>query len=103
LINWDADYLDNECTKFENHAKLMFDDPLSGEAEKVQCAYLLIWVGDTGYELFKTFDITQTDMDKVIPYLKSFEIMLHQNETNSSHNVCFKKVTNGIQKMWINS
>ncbi|KAK2710018.1 hypothetical protein QYM36_013635, partial [Artemia franciscana] len=89
-INWDADNLDKEWTKFENHAKLMFDGPFAGKVEKVQCPYLLIWVADRGRELFKIFDITETDKEKVIPYLKSFEIMLHQNETKSSYGIPVK-------------
>ena len=71
-INWESENLDEEWSKFEEHARLMFLGPLSGKSEKIQCAYLLIWIGEKGRDIFKTFDIEADDANKIEPYLLKF-------------------------------
>ena len=71
--NWDAHNLNSEWTKFKDHATLMFHGPLAGKTEKVQCAYLLIWVGERGREIFKTFDMLVAEVDKIAVYIKKFK------------------------------
>ena len=41
-INWESENLDEEWSKFEEHARLMFLGPLSGNSQKIQCANLLM-------------------------------------------------------------
>ena len=56
-INWESENLDDEWSKFEKHARLIFLGPLSGKSEKIQCAYLLIWIDKKGRDIFITFNI----------------------------------------------
>jgi hypothetical protein len=49
----------------------MFAGPLSGKTEKIMCAYLLIWVGDKGREIFNTF--SESEKDKLEPYMTKFK------------------------------
>ena len=65
-INWSSDNLESKWTKFENHAKLMFIGPLAGKTAKQRCAYLLIWAGEQGREIFSTFDLTDDGMSFVV-------------------------------------
>ena len=71
-INWSSDNLESEWTKFENHAKLMFIGPLAGKTAKQQCAYLLIWAGEQGREIFSTFDLIEAEKEDVDTYLTKF-------------------------------
>ena len=68
---WDlqSENLDEESSKFEEHAKLLVLGPLSGKTEKVHCAYLLIWICEKGRDIFKTFEIEEENKNKIYPYL----------------------------------
>jgi len=55
--------------QFEYDATLMLYGPLAGKTEKVQCAYLLIWVGDRGHETLVTFDMPVAAVDKITAYI----------------------------------
>ena len=66
-IKWEFENLDEEWSKFEEHARHIFLGPLSGKSKKIQCAYLLIWIGDKGRDIFKTFDIEADDTKKIEP------------------------------------
>ena len=72
-INWEVNSLSEEWDRFEEHAKLMFAGPLSGKTEKVQCAYLLIWAGAKGREIFNTFNVAPEELHKIEPYLAKFK------------------------------
>ena len=72
-INWEVNSLSEEWDRFEEHAKLMFAGPLSGKTEKVQCAYLLIWAGAKGREIFNTFNVVPEELHKIEPYLAKFK------------------------------
>ena len=81
-MDWTSDNLKEAWTRFNNHAKLMFQGPLSGKTEKVQCAFLLIWLGDKGRDIFSTFTITADEQDKIQPYMDKFsEYFLPQCNT----------------------
>jgi len=59
-------------TRFETHVKQMAKGPLKGKGEDVVCAYLLIWLGDTGRDIFSTWILTEAETDKLDVYLKKF-------------------------------
>ena len=71
-FDWDTASLQS-WNKFEAHVKLMFEGPLSGKPEKQQCAYLLLWTGDRGREVFSTWTLdATTEKDKIAAYLTRF-------------------------------
>ena len=62
-------------TELQWHSKvdLLVDGPLHGKQEKQKCAYILLYIGDHGREVFNTFTFTANDTDKVKPMLDKFE------------------------------
>ena len=68
-MDWTSDNLKEAWTRFKNHATLMFEGPLSEKTEKVQCAFLLIWLGDKGRDIFSTFTFTKEEKDKIQSYM----------------------------------
>ena len=50
----------------------MFQGPLSGKTEKTQCAFLLIWLGKKGRDIFSTFTISAEETDKIGAYISKF-------------------------------
>ncbi|KAK7098294.1 hypothetical protein V1264_002626 [Littorina saxatilis] len=64
-INWQATNLNEEWKNFKDHAQLMFKGPLKRIGEEEQCAYLLIWVGDTGREFFNSWGLADADKKNI--------------------------------------
>jgi len=60
-MNWSAKNLTEEWRKFKQHAELMFQGPLKNVQEDSKCAYLLIWVGETGREIFNSWNLSDED------------------------------------------
>ena len=59
--------------KFEQHVRLMFTGPLSGKTEKQQCAYLLLWLGEKGRDVYSTWTLQAEETDKIACYLEKFK------------------------------
>lgn len=59
--------------KFESHARLMFDGPLSGKSAKIKCSYLLLWLGDKGREIFSTWELDNDDVNDIDVYFERFK------------------------------
>ena len=72
-LNWESDNLKEAWTRFKSHANLMFDGPLSGKSEKIKCAYLLIWLGEKGRDVFSTWTLATDEKDKICVYLAKFD------------------------------
>ena len=77
--------------KIRNYAKLISDGPLDGKAEKVQCAYFLIWVGDREHELSRHLTLQRQTKTKLPYTLKSFEVMLYGKRNQVFLQYVFRK------------
>ena len=64
-MSWDSPNLPEQWEKFEQHARLVFAGPLADKEEKVQCKYLLLWVGDRGREIYNTWNLSVGDQKKL--------------------------------------
>ena len=73
-INWEATNLPDEWDKFQNHVELIFSGPLKGKNEEEQISYLLLWVGEQGRQIRKTWtDISAEDVKKVTTFYTRFK------------------------------
>ena len=52
VMNWEARDLPSAWKSFKTHVDFMFKGPLKDKSEEEQCAYLMIWVGQKGRELY---------------------------------------------------
>lgn len=59
--------------RFETHVQLMMDGPLSEKSEKEQCAYLILWLGERGRDIFSTWKLADGDKNKLSVYLSKFK------------------------------
>ena len=57
-IDWKSSNLIEEWRKFQQHCELMFGGPLKKTSNEERAAYLLIWVGAEGREIFNSWTIT---------------------------------------------
>ena len=57
-INWKSTALNEEWKKFQQHCELMFNGPLRKTSKEERAAYVLIWVGSEGRDIFNSWTIT---------------------------------------------
>ncbi|MET0104994.1 MAG: RNase H-like domain-containing protein [Sedimenticola sp.] len=73
-MNWDASNLPEEWQKFKLHVSLIFTGPLKSKTEEEQVSYLLLWVGQKGREIYKTWSgISEADAKKLDTYYTRFK------------------------------
>ena len=54
----------------------MFNGPLVNKEEEVQCNYLMLWIRETGRQLFSTWTLTNDEKKKLKPIMtKSMNIV----------------------------
>ena len=59
VMNWEAGDLPAAWKSFKTHVEFMFKGPLKDKPEEEQCAYLMIWVGSKGREIFATWNMDE--------------------------------------------
>ena len=55
-MNWDSSNLPEQWDKFKVHVELIFSGPLKAKSEEEKVSYLLLWIGDQGRQIFRTWD-----------------------------------------------
>ena len=55
MLNWDSADLPGAYKSFETHCRFMFEGPLKAKSEGEKCAYLMIWLGNKGREVYGTW------------------------------------------------
>jgi hypothetical protein len=69
-INWESENLDEGVEVWGTRKTYISWPPVNWK--KIQCAYLLIWIGEKGREIYKTFEIEAENKNKIEPYLLKF-------------------------------
>ncbi|MEW8548052.1 MAG: RNase H-like domain-containing protein [Candidatus Thiodiazotropha sp.] len=72
-MDWEAKDLHTAFKRFKEHARFMFEGPLSNKTEAIQCNYLMLWVGDKGRRIYSTWTIEDGDEKKLKTYYDKFE------------------------------
>ena len=57
-LNWKSTSLNEEWKQFQQHCELMFAGPLKKASKEERAAYVLIWVGSEGREIYNSWTIT---------------------------------------------
>ena len=74
VMNWDVSNLPVEWQKFKLHASLIFSGPLKAKTEEEHVSYLLLWIGQKGREIYKTWTgISDADAKKLGTYYTRFK------------------------------
>ena len=65
MINWNSTHLNEEQKKSKQHAKFMFQGPLKQASPSEKCPNLLIWVGETGRDIFNLWNLDAPDRENI--------------------------------------
>ena len=55
-MDWDSGNIPESWTKFKQHMELMFKGPLKGKSEAEKCAFLLLWIGEKGRDVYNAWE-----------------------------------------------
>ena len=74
VMNWDASNLAKEWKKFKLHVELIFKGPLKSKSEEEKVSYLLLWIGQQGRDVYKTWTgISEENAKKLETYYTRFK------------------------------
>ena len=71
-LNWENKNLSEEWRKFEEHAELMFIGPLKRASSQEQAAYIRLWLGEKGRDIFRSWNLSSEDSRNPDVILKAF-------------------------------
>ena len=72
-MNWESADLPTAWQTFKTHCEFMFKGPLKEKSEEEKCAYLMIWVGAKGREVYKTWQLNPEQAVKLDTLYDKYE------------------------------
>lgn len=72
-MNWESNDLEGSWKSFKQHVEFVFTGPLKSKTEPEKCAFLMIWVGDKGRNIFATWNLDEDDRKKLSVHYEKFE------------------------------
>ena len=72
-MDWERQDLEQSWKSFKQHVQFMFDGPLKKKDEEEKCAFLMLWVGEKGRNLFQTWNLSAAQKKKLDNYYNGFE------------------------------
>lgn len=74
VMNWKSSNLPEQWEKFKDHVELIFTGPLKDKSEEEKVSYLLLWVGEEGRQVKKTWTgISEADAKKLDTFYSRFK------------------------------
>ena len=71
-LNWENKNLSEEWRKFEEHIELMFIGPLKRASAQEQAAYIRLWIGEKGRDIFRSWNLSAEDSKNPEVILQAF-------------------------------
>ena len=97
-MNWDAGAdLYTRYRRWKQKVQTMFEGPLHGETEAVQCKYLLIWFGDHCMDQFNSWGLSEQEKKLLKNYWTKFEEYVNPQ---ANYLIARHKLTNLEQGEW---
>ena len=72
-MNWDSNDLEGAWKSFKSHVDFVFTGPLQDKSEPEKCAYLMLWAGEKGRNIFATWNLSADDKKKLNVHYEKFE------------------------------
>ena len=72
-MDWESTNLPEAWEKFKRHTELIFKGPLKDKAEEEQIAYVLLWIGDKGRDVYQTWKLTADEQKSLKSHFEKFK------------------------------
>ena len=74
---WEGNDLEGAWKSFQAHVNFMFQGPLKEKSEEEKCAYLMIWVGEKGRNIYSTWTMSADERKKLEKLLQKVRRVCH--------------------------
>ena len=81
-MDWSSGDLPAALKSFQQHCEFAFGGPLKGKSEEQRCNYLMLWVGEKGRDVYKTWNLTSEESKKLSTYYEKFEAYVKPKSNN---------------------
>ena len=72
-MDWQAKDLGVAWKSFKQHVEVMFSGHLKAKSEEEKCSFLMIWIGETGRNMYQTWNRDANDRKLLGSYYTKFE------------------------------
>lgn len=72
-MDWDSSNLPESWEKFRRHTDLIFKGPLKDLNEEEKIAYVLLWIGDKGRDIYQTWNLTDDESHSLQAHYEKFK------------------------------
>ena len=73
VMNWESGDLPSAWQSFKTHCQFMFKGPLKDKSEAEKCAYLMIWIGAKGRDVYETWKLTDEEKGQIDTLYTKYE------------------------------
>ena len=77
-LNWLAADLPTEFASFRQYCELIFRGPFADKDEAARVTYILLWVGQEGFRMYNTWDLSDSVSKKVDVIWGRFRALIEQ-------------------------
>ena len=67
-MNWASTDVQQAFNKFKTKCQIMFDGPVAGKNEAVKVKHLLMWSGEEGFGVSRTWDLSDTESNTLMMF-----------------------------------
>ena len=72
-MDWESSNLPEAWEKFKRHTELVFKGPLKDKKEEERIAYVLLWIGDKGRDVYQTWQLSDEENKSLEAHYKRFQ------------------------------
>ncbi|OWF39131.1 hypothetical protein KP79_PYT25202 [Mizuhopecten yessoensis] len=95
MMDWHSQDMEFSWKSFRQHVDCMFSGPLLVKTEPEKCAYLMIWSGEKGRNMFTTWNLTEDQKKELKYYYERFEQYVKQRSNVIYNRYKFPSKTQG--------
>lgn len=98
-VNWNASNLAEAWKKFEQYVRLILDGPLKEKDDPIKINYLLLWVGETGRDIYNTWELSEDDKKSLDEHFTRFRNHVQPKKNSIFARYKFNEVRQGSESV----
>ena len=95
VIDWTSNNLPLAWKNFKEHTDLIFNGALNSKDEPTKCTYLLLWVGQKGRDIHKSWNLSADDSKKLDTLCQGFERHVEPKSNSVFKRFLFNNIVQG--------
>ena len=81
-MDWSSGDILTAWKSIQQHYEFAFGGPLKHKSEEQRCNFLMLWVGEKGRDVFKTWNLSSEESKNLTSYYEKFEAHVKPKSNN---------------------